>query len=197
MKNKNKIVLLLAFLSLFICFYFIQDSYAKYLTTASTGVTGTVARWNIEVNDTVVKNNDTLTSLITPVFAGTTHIAPNVIAPTVTGYFELEIDSTNVDVSYTYNIAIERNDDISDFIVTGYKVDNGSLISVDTSVATPTISNDVLLSDVTRVHTITVYIGWNDNAATENMDNQEDTEVTVDLTNVTLNVSMSFVQKAS
>ena len=197
MENKNKIILLLAFLSLFTCIYFIQDTYAKYLTKASTDVTGRVARWNIEVNDTVIKNNSTLTNLITPNFSGTTHIAPNVIAPTVTGSFELEIDSTNVDVSYTYTISIERNEDLSDFIVTGYKVDNGSIINVDTSVETPSITNDVLLSDTQRVHTITVYIGWNDNETTQNMDNQEDTEVTVDLTDVTLSVLMNFVQKAT
>ncbi len=197
MDNKKKIVLLLAFLSLSICLYFARNTYAKYLTKAGADVTGTIARWNIVVNNTTVKNNDTLTNAITPVFSGTTHIAPNVVAPTVTGYFDLVIDSTNVDVSYSYNISITRNDDLSDFIVTGYSVDSGSTISVDTSVENPSISDDILLSDAVRVHTIRVYIGWNDDPTTQNMDNSEDTAVTVDLENVTLNVEMSFVQKAS
>jgi len=197
MNNKRKISLLLAFLSLFSCLYFAQDSYAKYLTKANTSVTGAIAKWNIVVNNTTIKNNDTLTNVITPTFEGTTHIAPDVIAPTVTGYFDLIIDSTNVDVSYTYNISITRNSNLSDFIVTGYSVDGGTLISVNTASLIPSIEDDVLLSDSQRVHTIRVYIGWNDDAATQNMNNSEDTQVTVDLSSITLDVVMTFTQKAS
>jgi hypothetical protein len=197
MKRKKKIILLLAFFSLFVSVYFIQDTYAKYLTMASTDVTGSIARWNIVVNDTVIKNNDQLENLITPTFSGTQHIASNVIAPTVTGSFELIIDSTDVDVSYSYNISIEQNDDVPDFKVTGYKVDDGNVVSVDTSVATPSITNNVLLSDTERIHTITVYIGWDDDPLTQSMDNAEDTDVTINLSDVTLTVDMTFTQLAS
>ena len=197
MKNKRKIMLLLSFLSLFVCLYFVSDTYAKYLTTASAGVNGKIAKWNIVVNDTNVRNNDTLTQAITPVFAGSQHVAANVVAPTVTGYFDLELDASAVDVSFTYNIAVTRNDDLRDFIVTGYKVDNGTLNNVDVSVETPTISDDILLTDTTRVHTIRVYIGWNDDTDTQELNNAGDTAVTNSLDEVTLDVSMSFVQKAS
>ncbi len=196
MKNRNKIFLLLSFISLFTCIYFASDTYAKYLTRATTTVDGSIAKWNIIVNDTNVKNNDSLNQLITPVFAGTTHISSNVIAPTSTGYFDLEIDATDVEVSFTYNISITRNASLSDFIVTGYKVDNGNVIDVDTSVATPTISDDILLSDTTRVHTIRVFIGWNDDASTQTMNNAQDTSVTSTIDNITLNVNLSFIQKA-
>ena len=197
MRNKRKIMLLLSFLSLFVCLYFVSDTYAKYLTTASAGVNGKIAKWNIVVNDTNVKNNDTLTEVITPVFAGNTHVAQNVIAPTVTGYFDLELDATDVEVSFTYNISVTRNSSLRDFIVTGYKVDNGEVIDVDTSVETPTISNDILLSDTTRVHTIRVYIGWNDDVDTQELNNAQDTAVTSNLDEVNLTVNMSFIQKAS
>ena len=197
MKNKRKIFLLLSFLSLFICLYFVSDTYAKYLTRASAGVNGKIAKWNIVVNDTNVKNNDTLTEVITPVFAGNTHVAQNVIAPTVTGYFDLELDATDMEVSFTYNISVTRNSSLRDFIVTGYKVDNGEVIDVDTSVETPTISNDILLSDTTRVHTIRVYIGWNDDVDTQELNNAQDTAVTSNLDEVNLTVNMSFIQKAS
>ena len=197
MKSKRKIMLLLSFLSLFVCLYFVSDTYAKYLTTASAGVNGKIAKWNIVVNDTNVRNNDTLTEVITPVFAGTQHVVSNVIAPTVTGYFDLEIDATDVEVSFTYNISIARNSDLRDFIVTGYSVDGGNTETVDTSVETPTISNDILLTDTDRTHTIRVFIGWNDDVNTEELDNTEDTQVTSTLDDVDLTVNLSFVQKAS
>ena len=197
MNNKRKIFLLLSLLSLFVCLYFASDTYAKYLTRANAEVKGRIAKWNIVVNDTNVKNNDTLTEIITPVFAGSTHIAQNVIAPTATGYFDLEIDATDVEVSFTYNISVTRNSSLRDFIVTGYKVDDGSVIDVDTSVETPTISDHILYTDTTRVHTIRVFIGWNDDVDTEELNNSQDTTVTTNLDEITLTVNMSFVQKAS
>ena len=197
MKNKRKIMLLLSFLSLFVCLYFVSDTYAKYLTRASAGVTGQVAKWNIKVNNTNVRNNDTLTNVITPVFAGSQHVAANVIAPTVTGYFDLQLDASDVDVSFTYNISVTRNANLRDFVVTGYQVDSGTTNSVDVSVETPTISDDILITDTTRTHTIRVFIGWNDDVDTEELDNSEDTQVTSTLDDVDLTVNLSFVQKAS
>ena len=197
MKRNRKVILLLAFLSLFISLYFIQDTYAKYLTKVDTEVTGSIARWNILVNNTAIRNNDSLSNLITPQFAGTTHIAQGVIAPTVTGYFVLNIDSTDVDVSYTYTISIEPNDDLPDFKVSGYKIGNGAVTPVDTSAAVPSISNDVLLSEQNRIQTVTVYIEWDDDELTQTMDNADDTDVTNTLSDVTLTVNMNFVQKAS
>ena len=100
-------------------------------------------------------------------------------------------------IDFTYNISVTRNSSLRDFIVTGYKVDNGEVIDVDTSVETPTISNDILLSDTTRVHTIRVYIGWNDDVDTQELNNAQDTAVTSNLDEVNLTVNMSFIQKAS
>ena len=197
MKNKRKIFLLLSFLSLFLCLYFVSDTYAKYLTRASAGVTGQVAKWNIKVNNTNVRNNDTLTNVITPVFAGSQHVAANVIAPTVTGYFDLQLDASDVDVSFTYNISVARNANLRDFVVTGYQVDSGTTNSVDVSVETPTISDDILITDTTRTHTIRVFIGWNDDADTQELNNAQDTTVTGTYDNINLTVNLSFVQKAS
>ena len=197
MKNKRKIFLLLSFLSLFLCLYFVSDTYAKYLTRASAGVTGQVAKWNIKVNNTNVRNNDTLTNVITPVFAGSQHVAANVIAPTVTGYFDLQLDASDVDVSFTYNISVTRNANLRDFVVTGYQVDSGTTNSVDVSVETPTISDDILITDTTRTHTIRVFIGWNDDADTQELNNAQDTTVTGTYDNINLTVNLSFVQKAS
>ena len=197
MKSKRKIMLLLSFLSLFVCLYFVSDTYAKYLTRASAGVTGQVAKWNIKVNNTNVRNNDTLTNVITPVFAGSQHVAANVIAPTVTGYFDLQLDASDVDVSFTYNISVTRNANLRDFVVTGYQVDSGTTNSVDVSVETPTISDDILITDTTRTHTIRVFIGWNDDADTQELNNAQDTTVTGTYDNINLTVNLSFVQKAS
>ena len=198
MENKRKIFLLLALLCLFTCLYFVRTTYAKYLTSANGELQATIARWNIKVNNTTVRNNDTLTNGLTPTFVHSDHISDNVIAPTSEGYFTLNIDATDVDVSFTYTITISQSSEYSlltDFIVTGYSTDNGTTI---TPLSTPTLSADILKTDTVRVKNLIIYVKWIDGAGSgETMDNAADTAVTNAYETVTLNVAMTFTQKAS
>ena len=196
MNNKRKIFLLLALLCMFTCLYFVRTTYAKYKTTGSGELSAVIARWNIKVNGTTIKNHETLENAITPTFVSSNHIASNVIAPTSQGYFDLTIDATDVDVSFTYNIAIEQNSDYSlltDFKVTGYSYDNGTTI---TPLTTTNFSADFLLSETTRVKSVRIYVEWVDGTG-ETMDNAADTAVTNAYESVTLDVVMTFTQKAA
>ena len=82
MKTKRKIAFFVALMSLFYCLTFMQDTYAKYLSSATATTNLTIARWNILVNNQDVANNSNFSETISPVFQGSTYIAPDVIAPT-------------------------------------------------------------------------------------------------------------------
>ena len=197
MNNKRKIFLLLSLLCLFTCLYFVKTTYAKYRTNASGELSATIARWNIKVNNTTIKNNDVLQNSINPVFETSTHIADDVIAPTSKGYFDLTIDATDVDVSFTYTISIEQKDEYSllkDFIVTGYSTDGGTTIN---TLTTAEVSNDILYTDTTRVQSLRIYIEWIDHTTGEQMSDADDTQITNEYENVALDVVMSFTQKAA
>lgn len=191
MQRRKKILLLSALFFLVVCFYFMQETYAKYVTTSEGKINAKIARWNIKVNETDIKNNASLTQDIIPTFEKSENIAENVIAPTIKGYFDLNIDASAVDVSLTYQILIEENDLISDFIITGYQIDDGNLINLTD---TNEITNDILLDEVNRVQTIRIYFEWYDEADNK-MDDDADTAVTIDNDNLTLNVKLSFTQK--
>lgn len=191
MQRRKKILLLSALFFLVVCFYFMQETYAKYVTTSEGKINAKIARWNIKVNETDIKNNASLTQDIIPTFEKSENIAENVIAPTIKGYFDLNIDASDVDVSLTYQILIEENDLISDFIITGYQIDDGNLINLTN---TNEITNDILLDEVNRVQTIRIYFEWYDEADNK-MDDDADTAVTIDNDNLTLNVKLSFTQK--
>ena len=196
MENKRKIFLLLALMCMFTCLYFVRTTYAKYLTTASGSIQASIARWNIKVNNTTVRNNDVITNGLTPTFIHSDHIADNVIAPTSQGYFDLTIDATDVDVSFTYTVAINQRSDYSlltDFNVTGYSMNGGTTII---PLSTPTLSADILKTDTTRVKTIRVYVQWIDGTG-ETMDNAADTAITNNYESVILDVVLTFTQKAS
>lgn len=191
MQRRKKILLLSALFFLVVCFYFMQETYAKYVTTSEGKINAKIARWNIKVNETDIKNNASLTQDIIPTFEKSENIAENVIAPTIKGYFDLNIDASAVDVSLTYQILIEENDLISDFIITGYQIDDGNLINLTN---TNEITNDILLDEVNHVQTIRIYFEWYDETDNK-MDDDADTAVTIDNDNLTLNVKLSFTQK--
>lgn len=195
MERRKKIILLVAFFTLFFCLYSMQETYAKYLTTTNGDVKAKIARWNIVVNDTTIKNNEKLAEEITPTFVENEHIAEDVIAPTITGYFDLVIDSSNVDVSYTYNIKINESDIISDFVTKSYQIDDNTPIEITDKAAG--ITDTILYTDTERIHTIRVFVEWNDDADTQTMDDDADTAVTFDNEEVTLDVAMTFTQLAS
>ncbi len=188
----RKFVLLIACICLFLSVTTLQDTYAKYTSAVNETTNISVARWRILVNNYDIRNSSTTSNLITPVFAGNTNIASGVIAPTATGYFDIVIDATGTDLSFSYTIDIENsvNSLISDVVISNCTL-NGSPITISNGVVT----GNVRLNDQ-RVNTLRVYIEWFDGAG-ENMDNEADTGATGDNSVASINVNANFIQLAS
>ena len=196
MKNKKKFMLLL--IGIFICLllFSIIQIYAKYLTS-STGKTNlTIAKWNIIVNKKSIKNNSDISSEIVPVFEVNDNISAGIIAPTATGYFDLDFDFKDADVSFKYeiNVSAAENSSVKDLVVTGYSVDDGETISFETF--DQPISDTILLNSDIKQRKIRVYILWNDDAETETMSNEDDTASAISDTPALLSVNISFTQVA-
>ena len=195
MKNLKKFLFIISCISACISLFFVVETYSRYVTSATGTAKLAIARWNITVNNLTVKNNSDLSNVITPIFPGTTHIAEGIIAPTSEGYFDLELDYTNVDVSFDYEITISpnANSSVQDLIATGYSINNGEIINITDN---SNISDTVLKDDTTRTQSMRIYIKWND--ATGTMDNAADTAATVpDNATALLDVKISFIQKAN
>jgi len=197
MKLFRKYILLLALFSAIISIFAVINTFAKYVTSAQQMTDIPIARWNIKVNDTSIKNGDTLTNVITPIFPGSEHIAEGIIAPTAEGYFDLILDCTDADVSFSYNITISpnANSSVSDIVTTGYSIDNGDILQFND--VQNSITDNIYYSSGITNRAIRIYIKWNDNSQTENMDNAADTAATLDVTNgALLNVDLVFTQIA-
>ena len=189
MNIKNKIKFFIALISLVYCISLIQDTYAKYVSSASGNATMSIARWNILVNDTDIKNNSNFTNTITPVFEGNENIANNVIAPTSTGYFDIVLDGANADVSfnYTINLEVDETSDVSDLVIEKYTI--GSDPTEYTYDGT--ISNNIILTDVNKTISYRFYVTWND-SETASMDNVGDTLAAGGKAKIA--VSINFIQ---
>ena len=175
--DKKYILLILSFISLYITICLANETYAKYVSSATSTSSTSIARWRILVNNDDISVGATSTSLITPVFPGSNDISANVIAPNAEGYFDLVLDATNVDVSFRYEISIEpnANSPVTELIATRYAVNGAEPVNfVD---GDNTLEGTVNLSNTTRTYNIRVYIKWDDSLNL--MTNAQDTDTTV------------------
>lgn len=106
MKISKKIFFILGCIVFCITLIISIQTYAKYLTAADGNGEVSIAKWNIAVNNLSIKNNTDISSTIQPIFPGTENIAEGIIAPNAEGYFDLNLDFTNVDVSFEYSLTV-------------------------------------------------------------------------------------------
>ena len=194
MKNHKKILLILIGICIcFLLFYTIQI-YAKYLTSAEGSTTLIIANWNILVNDLSIKNNTDISNSIVPVFPGNEHIESGIIAPTVEGYFDLNLDFSNADVSFKYEISVtsDENSSVKDLVATGYSLDDGEKVIFENY--NENISETIILSSNIDTRKVRVYIMWNDDDESQTMTNDDDTISTSSENPPLLNVNVSFTQ---
>lgn len=196
MNLKQKAFLLIACISLFNCFNLIQDTYAKYSSSANASTDISIAKWNILINNNDIKNNKDFSNSVVAVFTGNENTNDGVIAPTAEGYFDVVVNATNVDVSYNMNMVVNvsNDSDVKDLIITGYSVNNGPLTTLNTS--NYTITSNVDHSETVKIYTYRFYVKWDD-SENSTMSNEEDTNTTINSGTAKFDIVTSFIQKAN
>ncbi len=193
--NNRKIRLVIACALLCLLIEMMQTSYAKYVS--STNATGkfTIAEWTFKVNNIDVVSGSSFTNTLVPTYDANDNISTGVIAPTSTGYFDLVIDSTRVEVSYNQTITITPGDDntISDLRIVGYKINDGDTILFDGTSNTITTTHN--LSNTNNNNTYRIFIEWYDGTG-ETMNNAADTSAASNGV-ASVKVALNFTQKAN
>ncbi len=193
MKNKKKVILILAILSLIFFLASTAYTYAKYYTKENGTIGSHIKKWDIKINNESIRTGTVLSNKITAYIDANENIARNKIAPGTYGYFLIDVDYTNVDLSFSYDISIEVDDTISDIESYMVEVDGEEYEAVDGHIV-GTI--DVAAAGEKRKE-IKVYLRWNDEeSAGATMDNEEDTQVTIDYESIDFNVAVQITQLA-
>ena len=194
MKNRKKFLLLLIGICICSLLFFIVQIYAKYVTSTEGSTELTIANWNILVNELSIKNNTDISNTIVPVFPGNDHIASNIIAPTAEGYFDLNFDFSNADVSFQYEITTlaAENSSVKDLVATGYSIDDGEIINFENY--NDPITEIIALSSNIETRKVRIYIKWDDSEASQTMTNSDDTISTTSENPPLFNVNISFTQ---
>ena len=190
--KKRKILVFLTLISLCFLAFSIYYTYAKYTSDYEKETNIDLSKWRLKINNSDISNNSDFSQCLSPVFDQNPHIANNVIAPTSTGHFDIEIDPSEIDLSFTYTITIDNLDsDVLDYKVTGYSIDNGSTTAYS---GTP-ITNTILAEDDHSSISYRFFVEWDDSQ--DNLtDNEEDTQLAVNQVTGKINIQISFEQVA-
>ena len=194
-KNR-KFRLLLACISLLLLVDMIQDSYAKYVSSAEAESNLTIASWAFLVNQQDVISNSNFSNTIVPVLNQNNNIKTGTIAPTSTGYIDVTIDSSDVEVAFSEQISLStgNNNTVDDLIFTGYKLNNGQTIAFQNN-TNPSITVNHNLNEIETVNTYRFYIEWDD-GLNSTMDNADDVAAsTSGIASIAVNIN--FTQIAS
>ena len=189
-KKDIKFIIIFIFIVGISFIYLFQATYAKYRKQITSEVNANVASWNIKINDEAIANKKKLANSITPIFDENEYVKANTLAPGVTGHFDIIIDSSNVDVDFTYEItaSLAEDTDLKDFKITGYELnDSGTINKYDSGVTGDLVKN-------TKNTKIRFYVAWIDDGTNE-MNNSEDTTYAVNHNNVIYNLTIKFTQK--
>ena len=186
--TKKKAFLLLACIWLIISLSVVQTTYAKYVTNLDANANIAISYWNILVNNQNIVENPDITATMTPVFSGNDFMKSDVIVPGAIGYFDLNIDSSNVTVPFTITVTTSVNENSSlttDFVVSGYSINNGEIIEL---IDTNSFSYDISLDADSTI--IRIYTTWLD----DGLDSVEDTALGIAGGTAILDVTLNFEQ---
>ena len=191
--KSKKFKLLLAMISLLVLVNTIQESYAKYISSASANSNFSIAQWTFKVNDQDVLSNNEFSSTIVPVINENDNIREGYIAPTSTGYFDIIIDYSNVGVAFNEVLTLAPGtNSVADLKITGYSVNDGSMIPFAND--NYNINVNHYLNDGTYRDVYRFYVEWIDGDG-ESMDNAADTEAS-QTRSASIAINLKFIQLA-
>lgn len=179
-KNKLRFLQILCIISLLITIVSIQRTYARYFEKVDTTYDTHIKRWLVKVNDHIIHEEDDLSEVVQPVIVENENMnSNNTLVPGRTGYFDMVIDYTFVDLAFEYDFSIEQLNatQLTDFEIFGYEVvdgDNTDLIETKdiTGIIDPTTDTN---SAKEKKREVKIWFRWNDGDGST-MDNNADTQ---------------------
>lgn len=191
---KKKILLILALLWFIISFLIIRITYAKYLSSIDSNANIGISAWKIKLNTQDVLQNNDFSQNLDLNFPGNEYYSEDTIVPGALGYFDLAIDTSEVNLAVRFKITATNatNSDISDLKIIGYSYpgQQNNITYLENG------ANEVQSSAASSVNssTIRVYVSWNDDSNTENLNDVQDTQIALNNGKAIVSVNVLFEQ---
>ena len=214
-----RIKILGVFIPLCLLLCIMSNTYSRYVADTTGNLKIAFAQWQILVNNDDITNNTSSSVNLTPIINENKYVENNKIAPSSSGYFDISIDPSNVDVSFNYQITLNIvNDNIPDLIISKYAILDKNHKENDT-ITYKTIENNIIQGslDLNEIATtsdeivtdsdevvnnsfepfiIRIYFEWYEGES-EKMNDESDTIIGTnkDTTQLEINAEIKFEQK--
>lgn len=189
---KKVFLCIICVISIIITIIITFSTYSKYSEQAEGNLKSHVGKWNIKLNNTDITQGTSYNFTIDDItIIGNDNVVEGKIAPATSGYFSIEIDPSNTDVSVKYTITIDSQNLTNEklHIVGVTEANNNTLIRTDEYAYTGVIPLSDIQNNVT--HTVRVEIIWEN----DNLENDEDLEYAKSLNNaLELPISVDVIQ---
>ena len=206
---KKRICFMLLLMSCSLCLCFMSSTYSRYVAGTTGNIDILFAKWQILINNQDITDGNISNISMTPTIEQDENIKENTVAPTSKGYFDIDIDPTNVDVSFKYTIDLEiDNEEIPDLMITKYTIlpndyEEGDTIEY-TTLEGNEITNQLIYDNETEnfnfePFTIRIYFEWYEGEE-EQMNDEADTAIGLasaeenEELSFTINANISFEQ---
>lgn len=192
---KKQVFLILACLWIVISSLLVRVTYAKYLTEFGASTNIQISGWNIVLNTQDIMTNSDFSSNLTLTFPEETYHIADVIVPNAIGYFDLNLDISNVTLPFEYTITATPavDNEIADIKIIGYSLNgNNSTITYLENGETEITGS---LADTVNSYSVRVYMQWNDDVTTETLNDDADTSLALNeaLAKITANVKFEQI----
>ena len=120
---KKKVYFILLLVSCSISLSLISTTYSRYVAGTNGNIDVMLAKWQLLINNQDITNEANSEMVITPVIEENNNVKKNYLAPSSKGYFDINIDASNVDVSYSYDLTINTdNEEINNLLIYKYAI---------------------------------------------------------------------------
>ena len=178
-KNKLRVLEILCIISLLFTIFSIRRTYARYFEKVDTTYQTHIKRWLIKINDLNIHEAKSLSEVVQPVLVENENMNNNTLVPGRTGYFDMMIDYTYVDLAFKYEFSIEQLNEtqLKDFEIYGYEIVDGdkSTVTETKQIKGVIDPNKDLNSANEKKRDIRILFRWNDRDGSI-MDNKLDTQ---------------------
>ena len=164
----KKVLMLVSFIVCVFTIKKITTSFGVFESSYGEDVDADVAKWHIYVNNNDLDGNDNVFYVNSITYTNNQHVSANRFAPGVTGSFLLEIDPTDTEVSFKYEISIDESDLPSQVSITNVQGINGTNLTVQNGVYSRIFRLSEIQSE--RKDNIRVTFGWANNDANNESD---------------------------
>ena len=192
---KTRVKILAVFVILSFTLSIMSNTYSRYITDTTGDVEMVFAKWQILVNNEDITDSNSSSVEITPTIAKSDNVKDNKLAPASEGYYDIEIDPSNVDVSFNYKITIDENE-MKDLIIDKYAIINEDSDEIEYfDIENNEISNILNIKEGDfKPFTIRVHFNWYD-GEDNNLSDEDDTKLVNEKESLSILTNISFEQQ--